>query len=152
LGQRSITVTAEANGLRFAYRITNHHGVRIEVNELVPFAYSATCFGGQRQWLTCLKCRRRCRKLYGGCYFLCRQCHGLVHESKREPAYQRALDKADKLWKRFGGTGSAMDSDKLPPRPKHMHRRIHDRLVAKYEELVNRWAVGVAGRIMRPDE
>jgi uncharacterized membrane protein YccC len=40
----SITVKAEADGLR--HRITNRHGLRIEVNELVPFAYSSTCFAG----------------------------------------------------------------------------------------------------------
>ena len=151
-GQRSITVTAEANGLRLEYRITNRHGVRVEVNELVPFTYSTACFGGQRQWLTCLKCGRRCRTLYGGHYFRCRQCHGLVHASKREPAYQRALNQVEKLWKRLGGTGCA-EVDEIPPKPRHMHWRTYRRLAAKYEELVNRWAVGAAGSVgVHPDE
>jgi hypothetical protein len=139
-------VKAEADGIRLVYRVTNRYGVRIEVNELVPFAYTATRFGGRRQWLTCLKCRRHCRKLYGGQYFRCRQCHGLVHESTREPAYQRALDQADRLWKRLGGTGCA-EADELPPKPPHMHWRTYRRLEAKYDELVNRWAVGAAGSV-----
>jgi hypothetical protein len=75
-----------------------------------------------------------------------------VHGSTREPAYQRALDQADRLWKRLGGTGSAFDSDELPPKPLGMHWRTYRRLVAKYEELVSRWALGAAGGIMRPDE
>jgi hypothetical protein len=141
-GQRSIAVTAEANGIRLSYRATNHHGVRVEVNELVPFAYSATCFGDQRQWLTCLKRRRRCRKLYGGQYFRCRSAAGNV---------QRALYQAERLWRRLGGTGCA-EADEIPPKPRHMHWGTYRRLEAKYEELVDRWAVGVAGRIMRPDE
>jgi hypothetical protein len=149
---RSISVNAEANGLRLRYRIINCYGVRIQVDELVPFTYSATCFGGQRQWFKCLKCGRRCRKLYGGQYFRCRQCHGLVHASTREPAYQRALDQADRLWRRLGGSGSAMDSDEFPQKPPGMHWRTYRRLAAKYEELLNRWAFGAAGRIVRPDE
>jgi hypothetical protein len=34
----------------------------------VTFAYTPTRFGGQRQWFRCLKCHRRCRKIYGGRY------------------------------------------------------------------------------------
>jgi hypothetical protein len=42
-GQRtdSIDVIAEANGIRLRYVVTDRHGERIAVNELVPFAYSA---------------------------------------------------------------------------------------------------------------
>ena len=47
------------------------------VDELVPFAYTPTRFGGRRQWLRCLKCGRGCRKIYGGRWFRCLQCHGL---------------------------------------------------------------------------
>jgi hypothetical protein len=45
------------------------------IAELVPFAYTATAFGGQRKWFQCLSCRRRCRVLYGGKYFRCRKCY-----------------------------------------------------------------------------
>ena len=41
-------------------------------NELVPFAYTPTRFGGRQQWLRCLKCGRGCPKIYGGRYFRCR--------------------------------------------------------------------------------
>jgi hypothetical protein len=56
-------VGAEANGIRQVYSVTNRDGERIEVNELVPFAYTDTRFGGRRQWSTRLKCNRRCRKI-----------------------------------------------------------------------------------------
>jgi hypothetical protein len=77
------------------------------VHELVPFAYTATRFGGRRQWLTCLKCNRRCRKIYDRRHFRCRQCQGLVHASTREPPYHRALDRAERLRKRLGGAANA---------------------------------------------
>jgi hypothetical protein len=65
-------VLAEADGIRLMYSVTGQDGVRIEFNELVPFAYTATRFGGRRQWLTCLKCNRRCRKIYDRRHFRCR--------------------------------------------------------------------------------
>jgi hypothetical protein len=142
----SIGIIVSHDGIRLNYAVTDRHGVRISINELVPFAYTATRFNGRRQWLTCLKCGRRCRKIYGGRYFRCRQCHGLVHASKSEPAYQRALDRANKLQKRLGGTGSAFDSDELPPKPPRMRWATYHRLEAQYEELQNRWMVGVKSR------
>jgi hypothetical protein len=46
------------------------HGFK-RVNELVPFRYTATMFGGRRQWFMCLKCGRRCRRIFGGRHFGC---------------------------------------------------------------------------------
>jgi hypothetical protein len=36
----------ETNGIRLGYDITDRHGEQIAVEERVPFAYSATRFGG----------------------------------------------------------------------------------------------------------
>jgi hypothetical protein len=73
---------------------------------------------------------------------------------RRGSQHISALDLADRLWKRLGGTGSAFDSDELPPMPPYMHWRTYRRLEAKYEELLNRWAVSAAGSvgIVHPDE
>jgi hypothetical protein len=94
--------------------------------------------------LTALSAPRILTDLDG--YFRCRQCHGLVHASTTEPAYQRALDQAERLWKRLGGTGCA-EVDELPPKPPHMHWRTYRRLEAKYEELLDCWAVGAVGSV-----
>jgi DNA-directed RNA polymerase subunit RPC12/RpoP len=148
-GQRtgSIDIITRHDGIRLGYHVTDRHGERITVDEFVPFAYTATCFGGRRQWLTCLKCGRRCRKIYGGRYFRCRQCHGLVHASTREPAYQRALDRAEGMRKRLGAEwGSAFEGAPLPPKPPRMRWVTYRRLEAQYEEQQNRWAVGVKRR------
>ena len=83
---------AETNGIRLGYDITDRHAEQIAVEERVRFSCSASRFGGRRQWLTCLKCGRRCRKIYGGRYFRCRQCHGLVHASTREPPNQPVIE------------------------------------------------------------
>jgi len=63
--------------VRPLYRMKVDKGAPVEVNEFVPFAYTPTRFGGQRQWFRCVKCYRPCRKLYGGRYLRCRLCYDL---------------------------------------------------------------------------
>ena len=54
----SVGVFVQADGLRLRYAVTADDGTKIGVDELVPFAYTATRFGGRRQWLMCIKCGR----------------------------------------------------------------------------------------------
>ena len=144
----SIGLIAQQDGVRLKYRSTDREGVSVHVDELVPFVYTPTMFGGRRQWLRCLNCGRGCRKIYGGRGFRCRQCHGLVHASTREPPYQRNLDRADRIRKRLGDTsGSAFEGDDFPPKPKRMRWKTYRRLEEKYEDLQNRWAVGAILRL-----
>jgi hypothetical protein len=106
-------------------------------------------FGGCRQWLMCLKCRRRCHRIFGGRYFRCRQCYGLVYASTREPPHQRAINWADRLRKRVGGGRGAFDGESFPPKPPRMRWRTYRRLERQYEELQGRWFAGVtAGTAM----
>src|SRR5688572_4235134 len=62
----SITLAAQSDGVRLIYRTTDRDGAPVDVSELVPFTYTPSMFGGQRQWLRCLKCGRGCRTIYGG--------------------------------------------------------------------------------------
>ena len=86
--------------MRLVYRSNDRAGVPLTVNDFVPFAYAPTRFGGQRQWLTCLNCRRRW-VLYGGNLFRCRRRYGLRYRSQSEPPHRRALDRAAKISKRL---------------------------------------------------
>jgi hypothetical protein len=61
-----ISLAAQTNGVRLLYNLTGRDGTKTSINELVPFAYTATMFGGRRRWLMCLKCGRRCRRIFGG--------------------------------------------------------------------------------------
>ena len=65
----SITLAAQTDGVRLIYRTTDREGAPVDVDELVPFTYTPTMFGGRRQWLRCLRCGRGCRKIYGGALF-----------------------------------------------------------------------------------
>jgi hypothetical protein len=151
-GQRtgSISLVAQQDGVRLVYSARGRDGGAVAVNEFVPFVYTPTRFGGRRQWLQCLKCGRGCRKVFGGRYFRCRQCHRLVYASTREPAYQRAIDRADKLRKRLGDRwGSAFDQDEFPPKPPRMRWATYQRLEAGYDDLQHRWVAGAMARFGR---
>jgi hypothetical protein len=124
----SISVVPEPTGVRLLYWLKDANGARISVDELVPFRYTATRFGGRRRWLTCLKCARRCRRIFGGRYFRCRQCYGLVYASTRETPHQRAINRADRLRKRVGGGRGAFDGEAFPPKPPRMRWRTYRRL------------------------
>ena len=51
----AIGIIAQIDGVRLVYSLANWDGGTTQVDELVPFAYTPTRFGGRRQWLTCLK-------------------------------------------------------------------------------------------------
>jgi hypothetical protein len=107
------------------------------INELVPFAYTTTMFGGRRQWFMCLKCGRRCRRIFGGRYFRCRQCYGLVYASTREPPHQRAIDRADRLrnaWVVVGVPSMAKTS--------HRNRRVGEPIGGSNNNMRSCWAGG----------
>jgi hypothetical protein len=65
----SINIVAQPNGVRLLYSLTVRDGTKTIIDELVPFACTATMFDGRRQWFMCPKCRRRCRRVFGGGYF-----------------------------------------------------------------------------------
>jgi hypothetical protein len=147
----SIRLFAQADGLRLTYTVTGHDGTKISVDELVPFAYTPTRFGGRRLWLMCLKCGRYCRKINGGRYFRCRQCHRLKYASQSENSAQRAMLRADRLANRlhdmWGGTTKA-EYD-FPPKPKRMRWTTYQRLLDQYDELQSRWGIGMMNLVSR---
>jgi hypothetical protein len=147
----SIMLIAQDDGVRLRYQTKDRHGSPVDVNELVPFAYTPTRFGGRRQWLRCLKCGRGCRKIYGGRYFRCRLCYRLRYASQSEKADQRASDRARKIAKRLHDKwgGATEDEYDFPPKPPRMRWATYNRLEAQYDDLENRWALGIMSRLAR---
>jgi hypothetical protein len=148
----SIRLAAQSDGVRLMYRTKDRDGAPIDVNELVNFVYTPTRFGGRRQWLRCLRCGRGCRKIYGGRYFRCRRCYRLRYASQGESRPgQRALDRARKIAKglhdRWGGTTEV--EYEFPPKPPRMRWATYNRLEEQYDEMENRWALGVMTIIAR---
>ena len=147
----SITLAAQHDGVRLIYQTKDRDGLSVKVDEFVAFSYTPTRFGGRRQWLRCLKCGRRCRKLYGGRYFRCRRCYHLRYASQRERPYQRAMDKANKIAKRLHDkwSGATEDEYDFPPKPPRMRWATYNRLEARYDDLQNRWAICTMRRFAR---
>lgn len=123
-------------------------GDRTRADDFVPFSYTPTRFGGRRQWLTCVKCGRHCRRIFGGRYFRCRQYHGLTYASQNETVAQRATDCADKIPNRLHDMCKSTNRARweLPPKPSRMRWRAYMRLRRQYDELRGRWVAGVMGR------
>jgi hypothetical protein len=105
--------------VRLLYWVTASNGQRLSVDEFVPLRYTATKFGGRQQWRACLRCGRRCRRLFGGRHFRCRQCHGLKYASRNESPAQRAVRRADRIANPCTTYGRA------PPRPSGSSHRSH---------------------------
>jgi hypothetical protein len=147
----SITLVAQQDGVRLLYRMKNDNGASVEVNELVPFAYTPSRFGGQRQWFRCLKCYRRCRKIYGGRYFRCRRCYRLRYASQSEDATQRALSRAHKIAKRLHDMwrGTTEEEYEFPPKPPRMRWATYQRLEEQYDRLQDRWGIAITARFGR---
>ncbi len=101
------------------------------VRYLVPLTWTACRFGGRRPWFVCPGegCGRRAAVLYGGRYFLCRTCQNLAYASTRESAGERATRKAQRIRMRLGGTADPLAP--FPPKPKGMHWRTYERIVAE---------------------
>ena len=105
-GQVTGTIRIECllNGVRLIYRQRRNGEDWQDVNEFVPYLETETRFGGQRQWFQCLSCGSRCRILYGGAHFRCRNCQRLKYESQYEAAYARACSQSHNIRQQLEGT------------------------------------------------
>jgi hypothetical protein len=92
-------------------------------------------YGGRRPWFLCPAggCGRRVAILYLDGIFACRHCHKLAYSSQRIAAWERALNQAQTIRERLGGTASMYDP--FPERPKGMHRRTYRELRWQHDEV-----------------
>ena len=144
----SIRIEAGQHGMRLTYRYRQRNGAWREVQEVVPFVETVTCFGGRRRWFECPGCVRPCRVLYGGGRFLCRLCLRLRYASQYETAGGRARVRAQKLRMRLGGSANLLMP--FPFRPKHMQRRTYRRLIDLDAHLLSRITAELARPSRRP--
>ena len=133
----AIGIKPEGFGLRLIYSV-GPEGDKISIDELVPYTYTDTNFGGRRQWFKCLSCNRRCRVIYGGRYFRCRKCYDLKYETQYEPPWGRATTRSINIRKKLGCDGGI--EDPFPLKPKGMHWKTYRKLEAEYEHGYEVWA------------
>ena len=107
--------------------------------------------GGQRRWFLCpaAGCSRRVARLYGGGIFACRHCYDLVYESQREKQYDRLARRADKIRRKLEWKPGILNG-KGWHKPKGMHWKTFNRLVAEHDRLVHSSLLGMATDLRLP--
>jgi hypothetical protein len=73
-------------------------GTKTRIDELVPFTYTVTMFGGRRQWFMCLKCGRRAAGYLEDAISMPTMLWSRIR--LHEPPHQPAIDRAVRLRKR----------------------------------------------------
>jgi len=110
------------------YAVTRQ-GEKVQINERFDFSFTEQPFGGERRWIVCRSCKRRCRVLYGGTYFRCRRCYDATYASQYESIRLPGLARADRVRDRLGGDPGLAHA--FPPKPKGMHWRTYLKLQAE---------------------
>jgi hypothetical protein len=111
------------------------------MRKTVPIEWQPCNYGGARPWLHCPRCNRRVAVLWGGRRFLCRQCQRVSYASQNVSLLDRATGQSRKLRKRLGhDDGDLSWPADLIARPKGMHRKTYDRIVARIGRHDARWA------------
>lgn len=107
--------------------------------QTIRIARTPCTLGGSRPWFACPCCWRHCATLYRGRYgYACRTCNQLNYPSTREKRGDRAVRRADKIRARLGWTpGIAFGHG---PKPKGMHWRTFQRLVAEHDRYADTYA------------
>lgn len=113
------------NRMQLHYKHTRG-GEEHAIEDTFMFAFTDQPFGGQRRWIVCPSCQRRCAVLYGGARFRCRQCQGAVYQSQYETFPQLPWSKCHRARENLGGEPGL--ASPFPNKPKGMHWRTYNRL------------------------
>ena len=128
ISYESDTIDPLNSYLRIFYTLTEQEK-KIDYN--VRLSRSKPHYGGERFWFICPVTGRRVGKLYlpaGGDIFASRHAYRLAYACQSEGFTDRALRKKWKLLAKFD------DRLDLPLRPKGMHEKTYERLLAQYEQ------------------
>lgn len=131
----SIRVGVGVDHLMLSYTVQCGNGWQ-QVEFPVFLQWTRCHFGGQRVWFICpiQQCGRRVAILYGGNVFACRHCQQLAYESQRETVDDRAARRADTIRRRLNWEPGILNGN--AGKPKGMHHRTYDRLLASHERHV----------------
>ena len=105
---------------------TTRQGDKLPIDERFDFAFTEQPLGGHRRWIVCRSCKRRCRVLYGGSYFRCRQCYQATYPSQYETIRVSGLSKAERARDKLGGEPGFIHL--FPSKPSGMHWQTYRRL------------------------
>ncbi len=96
---------------------------------IVEMTYTVPNYGGNRWWFLCPYngCRKRVEILYlAKSQLACRKCLNLAYASQSEEMYSRMDSQSNKISQKL-----EWDEDGYSVKPKHMHWKTYNKLVAK---------------------
>lgn len=146
----SIHLTVEPDRVWLKYRQRQQGGDWHDMRYPVWLDRTRCHLGGERVWWRCpaVGCGRRVAVLFGGGVFVCRHCQRLAYRCQRETPNDRVIRQADKIRQRLGWEMGILNSP--GSKPKGMHWRTYERLVAEHDAYVNQAMLGIAERFGLP--
>lgn len=142
----TIQITAAGTHVRLSYTHSRRGMPSEVINQTVGLRATPCTLGGERQWFVCPSCGRRVAVIYGaGRTFACRRCKGLAYTSQNEAADDRAARRADRIRKKLGWKAGILNGPGF--RPKGMHWRTYERLLAEHDAFVSVSLAGMARRL-----
>ncbi len=87
----AITMETQLNRVVLRYKAQEPGGNWVPIEDPISLGQTNSAFGRERLWFLCPGCGRRVVILYGGKYFRCRLCLGLVYGSQQVSPRDRAL-------------------------------------------------------------
>jgi hypothetical protein len=128
----TITVRGGSGSVTLCYTCTMYGGDPEKIEQQIDIEQTPCHFGGSRSWFTCPTCFNRVGVLVGaGKLFKCRKCYRLPYMCQMESRSDRASRRIRKIQKRLGNEEWENVIDIWFPRPKGMHRKTYNRIVAQ---------------------
>lgn len=142
----SINVRTEAERVILNYRSRTCGGEWNPMEYAVYLEWTSCNLGGRRAWFLCpaVGCGRRAAILFGGAIFACRHCHKLAYACQRETDDERAARRADAIRRRLRWQAGILNGE--GSKPKGMHWRTFERLLAEHKDFVNASLAGMMKR------
>ncbi len=146
----NISTRAEAGRLILTYRFREYDGPWQPITQTVPITHVSCAYGGSRTYFLCpgvvngRHCGRRVGKLYSARYFVCRHCLRLTYPVQSEEPHYRQLRRANKHRAALGGDPGTCS---FFSKPKGMHWRTYDRIVAEIDRAEDRADTAFLGTI-----
>lgn len=133
--KNTINFSVHEDRLELDYKSRSHGEEWQPLQYSVYFSKSRCHLGGERMWFLCpgRGCGKRVAILYGGTYFLCRKCAGLVYASQRETALDRSARKIDNLRERMKWGSGFLNGP--GQKPKGMHWATYWKFRSEYDLL-----------------